>query len=209
MNDAARQGNAQQRWVGALLVLALHVGLFYALVSGLKPHAAGTRPPAFEVTLLSEIHKPSPEPLKPQSPPVALPAVTAPPVVPPPEVQVPAVQNHAISAVVAPLPAQAVALAPTAPKARLRVGVNPIYIPPVEELQRRYPREARREGLSGRVLLRLTVAPNGEVVNAVVRQGTPAGLFDTVALDYVRRFRFEKGAEEFFVDQELVFKLDQ
>ena len=204
MNDAARQGNAQQRWVGALLVLALHVGLFYALVSGLKPHTAGTRPPAFEVTLLSEIHKPSPEPLKPQPSPVA-PAVSA----PPPEVQVPAVQNHAISAVVAPLPAQAVALAPTAPKARLRVGVNPIYIPPVEELQRRYPREARREGLSGRVLLRLTVAPNGEVVNAVVRQGTPTGLFDAVALDYVRRFRFEKGAEEFFVDQELVFKLDQ
>lgn len=208
MNDAARQGNAQQRWVGALLVLALHVSLFYALVSGLKPHTPGTRPPAFEVTLLSEIQKPAPELPKPQLP-VALPAATAPPVVPPPQVQVPAVQNNAISATVAPLPAQAVALAPTAPKARLRVGINPIYIPPVEELQRRYPREARREGLSGRVLLRLTVAPNGEVVNAVVRQGTPAGLFDAVALDYVRRFRFEKGADEFFVDQELVFKLDQ
>ncbi len=209
MNDAARQGNAQQRWVGVLLVLALHVGLFYALVSGLTPHTVQTRPPAFEVTLLAEPQPPAPAPPKPRPTPVAPPAAPLPAVAPPPQVVAPAAPSHAISLPQAPLPAQPAPLAPTPPKSRLRVGVNPIYIPPVEELQRRYPREARREGLSGRVLLRLTVAPSGEVTGASVRQASPPGLFDAVALDYVRRFRFEKGAEEFFVDQELVFKLDQ
>jgi protein TonB len=209
MNDAARQGNAQQRWVGVLLVLALHVGLFYALVSGLTPHTGQTRPPAFEVTLLSESRPPAPEVPKPRPAPASTPAAPMPAVVPPPQVESPTPPSHAISTPSAPMPAQAVPLAPSPPKSRLRVGVNPVYIPPVEELQRRYPREARREGLSGRVLLRLTVAPNGEVINATVRQASPPGVFDAVALDFVRRFRFEKGAEEFFVDQELVFKLDQ
>ena len=209
MNDAARQGNAQQRWVSVLLVLALHVGLFYALVSGLTPHTTQTRPPAFEVTLLSELRPPAPETPKPHPAPAAPPAAPLPAVVPPPQISAPATPSHAIGATTTPLPTQAVPLAPAQPKSRLRVGVNPIYIPPVEELQRRYPREARREGLSGRVLLRLTVAPNGEVINATVRHASPPGLFDAVALDFVRRFRFEKGAEEFFVDQELVFKLDQ
>lgn len=90
----------------------------------------------------------------------------------------------------------------------LRTGINPIYIPPLEELQRRYPREARREGLSGQVLLRLTVSPAGDVTNAVVRESNPRGIFDALALDFVRRFRFEKGNAEFFVDQELIFKLN-
>ncbi len=208
MNDAARQGNAQQRWVGVLLVLALHVGLFYALVSGLTPHTGQTRPPAFEVTLLPELPPPAPQPprLRPAN---AAPATPTPAVVPPPQVEAPTPPSQAISTPVAPLPAQAVPLAPTPPKSHLRVGVNPVYIPPVEELQRRYPREARREGLSGHVLLRLTVAPSGDVVHAAVRQATPPGVFDALALDFVRRFRFEKGTEEFFVDQELVFKLDQ
>ena len=206
MNDAARQGNAQQRWVGVLLVLALHVGLFYALVSGLTPHTVPTRPPAFEVTLLSESRPLTPEAPKPRPAPAAAPL---PAVAPPAQIEAPAAPNHAITTPTAPLPAQAVPLAPASPKPRLRVGVNPLYIPPVEELQRRYPREARREGLSGRVLLRLTVAPSGEVINATVRHASPPGLFDAIALDFVRRFRFERGAEEFFVDQELVFKLDQ
>ncbi len=209
MNDAARQGNAQQRWVGVLLVLALHVGLFYALVSGLTPHTGQPRPPAFEVTLLPEMRPPTPEPPRPRPVQAAAPAAPVPAVVPPPQVEAPSPPSQAISIPTAPLPAQAVPIAPAPPKSRLRVGVNPVYIPPVEELQRRYPREARREGLSGRVLMRLTVAPSGEVINATVRQASPPGVFDAVALDFVRRFRFAKGAEEFFVDQELVFKLDQ
>ncbi len=82
-------------------------------------------------------------------------------------------------------------------------------MPPLEELQRRYPRAARREGLSGKVLIRLSVAPDGQVTDATIRQSTPAGLFDALALDYVKRFRFATNPEPFLVDQALVFTLDQ
>ncbi len=200
------QGEARQRWGGALLVALLHLALFYALVSGLKPHPAHAPTKAFEVSLLPEAPPPKPQPRpvappRPAQPEVALPPTPAP--APPPQ---------AISVPAAPAPPAAAPAPPApAPKPRphVRTGVNPIYMPPVEELQRRYPREARREGLSGRVVVRLTVAPDGSVANAVVRQSSPPGLFDALALDFVRRFRFEKGGEEFFVDQELVFKLDQ
>ena len=207
MTSGQFQDSARQRWGGALLVLLLHVALFYALVNGLQPHPAQTPTRAFEVSLLPELAPPKPRPpalVRPSQPqPEALPqAPPTPPQASPPQ----AVTLPAAPATPAP-PAAAPAAAP-APRPHVRSGVNPIYIPPLEELQRRYPREARREGLSGRVVVRLTVSPNGDVVNAAVRQSTPPGLFDALALDFVRRFRFEKGSEEFLVDQELVFKLN-
>ncbi|MDE2625100.1 MAG: energy transducer TonB [Betaproteobacteria bacterium] len=199
------QGEARQRWEGALVVVLLHVALFYALVSGLRPHPTQTPTRAFEVSLLPELALPKPRPpavVRPSPPqPEALPqAPAAPPQAPPPQ---------AVTLPAAPAsPAPPTPVAAAAPRPHVKSGVNPIYIPPLEELQRRYPREARREGLSGRVVVRLTVSPNGDVVNAAVRQSTPPGLFDALALDFVRRFRFERGSEEFLVDQELVFKLN-
>lgn len=208
MTSGQFQGNARQRWGGALLVLLLHVALFYALVSGLRPHPIRTPTHAFEVSLLPELPVPKPHPptvvrhAQPQ-PETLPPAPPAPPQTPPPQaVTLPAAPPS-------PAPAAPAPVAPAPPaRPHVRSGVNPIYIPPLEELQRRYPREARREGLSGRVVVRLTVSPNGDVVNATVRQSSPPGLFDALALDFVRRFRFAKGSEEFLVDQELVFKLN-
>lgn len=201
------QGEARQRWGGGLLVVLFHVALFYALVSGLRPHSVQTPTHAFEVSLLPEAPRPKPQalpaaPPQPSRPEAPLPS---PPVPLPPAPQ-------AITLPTAPAPTAPSVAKPTLPapaaKPSVRRGVNPIYIPPLEELQRHYPREARREGLSGRVVVRLTVSPAGDVVNAVVRLSVPTGVFDAPALDFVRRFRFAKGGEEFFVDQELVFKLD-
>ena len=185
--------------------MALHLALFRILVNGLQQHPGAPPPPAFEVSLLPEM--PHPHPVHATAAPAPTPA-PPPPVAAPPA---PAPAPQALTVPAAPAPpavTTAETMAPPRPVTHLRTGVNPIYIPPLEELQRRYPREARREGLSGQVLLRLTVSPAGDVTNAVVRASNPKGIFDALALDFVRRFRFEKGNAEFFVDQELIFKLN-
>ncbi len=97
---------------------------------------------------------------------------------------------------------------PPAPKPRLRTGVQPIFRPPVGDLLAAYPRQARREGITGKVLLRMTVSPAGDVINVVVRDANPKRVFDKAATEYVQRFKFEKGEDEFEVDQEIEFRLE-
>lgn len=216
--------NPSQRWASGFLVLALHLGLFYLLINGLKPHwQAHTPTRTVEVALLEAPSPPvvkatrpnppvqqatPPKPVMPKpSPPLPSPAPAPEPVhapVPPPT-QVPASPPPTMPAP-NPVPAQKPSTLPTPRKAH--AGINPIYIPPLEELQRRYPREARREGSSGRVVVRLTVSPDGLVTDAVVRHADPPGLFDQVALDFVKQFRFEKGPAPFYVDQAIDFKLN-
>jgi protein TonB len=210
MNYAATQRNTPQSVVGFLLVLVLHVLLFYALANGLGQRLMEAVSTPMQVTLIPEQVKPLPEP--PRRIPLPPKAVPPPPErVPPPEVKVatPSPPTETITVAVAPLPPKPVVInPPPAPRVRMGSEANCIT-PPPEELQRRYPRQAKRDGVSGRVLLRLSVAPNGDVIDAVVREAQPPKVFDAVALDFVRRFKCSgKGNEAYFVDQEITFKLD-
>ncbi len=214
--------NPSQRWASGFLVLALHVGLFFLLINGLKPHWQPHAPAqTVEVALLETappaamIAKPTPpvrqtppkNTIMPKpSPPPPSPAPAPEPTQAPPPVPAPPTSSPPVAPTTHPAPAQPSAL--PAPPRKAHAGVNPIYIPPLEELQQRYPREARREGLSGRVVVRLTVSSDGLVTDAIVRHANPAGLFDQVALDFVKQFRFEKGPAPFYVDQAIDFKLN-
>ena len=209
MNYAATQRNTLQTVVGFLLVLALHVLLFYALAHGLGQRLVEAVYTPMQVTLIPEQVKPLPEPPRPVVPPPK--AVPPPPeVIPPPEVRVAAPSPaETITVAAAPLPTKPMVISPpAAPKVRMGAEAN-CSTPPPEELQRRYPRQAKRDGVSGRVVLRLSVAPNGDVIDAVVREAQPPKVFDALALDFVRRFKCSgKGNEAYFVDQEITFKLD-
>ena len=209
MNYAATQRNTLQTVVGFLLVLALHVLLFYALAHGLGQRLVEAVSTPMQVTLIPEQVKPLPEPPRPVVPPPK--AVPPPPeVIPPPEVRVAAPSPaETITVAAAPLPTKPVVISPpAAPKVRMGAEAN-CSTPPPEELQRRYPRQAKRDGVSGRGVLRLSVAPNGDVIDAVVREAQPPKVFDALALDFVRRFKCSgKGNEAYFVDQEITFKLD-
>jgi len=212
----------------AALIFAglLHILLIYGLLTGLGRKVIEVIRPPVEASIIEAVKPPPPPPEPPAPPPpkAAPPKPVAPPpaFVPPPEikVQTPAPVQNTITAVVpekapeqAPVVIQKPTEAPTvvakpsppAPKPRLRAGVNPIYRPPVEELLNNYPPRARREGISGRVQLRLTISPGGEVINVVVRDAQPKKIFDRAATEYVQKFRFEKGEDEFEVDQIIEF----
>lgn len=77
------------------------------------------------------------------------------------------------------------------------------YVPPyrvtklpevASEVKATYPEEARKLGLEGQVVLRLTVDATGKVAKAVVVKGAGNG-FDEAALDAVKRFKFKPGTE--------------
>lgn len=53
-----------------------------------------------------------------------------------------------------------------------------------------YPRDALRNGTSGEVTVELTVGRDGSVIAARVVRSTPRGVFDTAALDTVKRWRY-------------------
>jgi TonB family protein len=53
-----------------------------------------------------------------------------------------------------------------------------------------YPVQARNAGISGKVVLQIDVAPNGEPAHVAVASADPAGVFDQAALDVARSWRF-------------------
>ena len=213
-----------RRTIGLAIAAVLHVILVYGLVTGLGRKVIEVIKQPIETKIIEEVKPPPPPPPENLPPPPKL-AAPPPPYIPPPEIkiQTPPPVEQTITAVTqekppapsAPViqkpveapPAKIVA-PPPAPKPRLRTGVQPIYRPPISDLLAAYPRQARREGITGHVLLRLTVNPAGDVINVVVRDAQPKRVFDRAAIDYVQRFKFEKGEDEFDVDQEIEFRLE-
>ena len=222
------QKPSQRRLIGLAVAVLAHVVLIYALINGLGRQVLEVIKQPLDIKIIEEVKLPPPPPPPPPPKNLPPPPPTAPPppaFVPPPEVKVETPPAPAITAVTqeepkpAPIviqkpvevkapPAPPAPPPPPPPKPRLRTGVQPTYRPPVAELLSAYPRQARREGITGKVLLRLTVSPAGDVINVVVRDAQPKRVFDKVATEYVSRFKFEKGEDEFEVDQEIEFRLE-
>ncbi len=78
----------------------------------------------------------------------------------------------------------------------------------------RYPRVAQRQGIEGFVTLRLRIDASGRVVDAVVVEAEPKGVFDDTAIQTARRYRFSparKGGKpvETTLQQTIRFELQQ
>lgn len=54
-----------------------------------------------------------------------------------------------------------------------------------------YPEAARKQGITGYVKMNLLIGTSGEVERVKVLEASPAGVFDQVALETIRRWRFE------------------
>lgn len=85
---------------------------------------------------------------------------------------------------------------------------------PVSRPAPRYPSAARRNRTEGFVRVRLRVDPDGRVEDVVVVESEPPGVFDRVALEAARRYRFEPAtrngqAVESTLEQRIVFRLQQ
>jgi len=65
----------------------------------------------------------------------------------------------------------------------------------VERSAPEYPRGAERRGIEGSVTVSYAIDENGNVVDAVVVESTPSGVFDRAALAAVETWRYEPNVE--------------
>lgn len=62
---------------------------------------------------------------------------------------------------------------------------------PLQRIEPPYPETARRRGIEGSVKLRVRIDEFGRVETAEVIEGDPPGVFDAIALETVRKLRFD------------------
>ena len=190
-----RAGGGSSRWLGAALVIALHVVLVVALLQFESVRTAVTAAAPVMVTLISPPRE-KPEPPKPVPPqpepqvrekprpapqppvitaqPEAPTTYTAPPPPPTPE-PTPPVE-------VVPVEAVAVAPAPVIPP-----SFNAAYL---NNPAPAYPLESRQTGEEGRVVLRVFVNERGLPQEVQVRTSSGFSRLDRTAQDTVRRWKF-------------------
>lgn len=64
---------------------------------------------------------------------------------------------------------------------------------PIHKVEPEFPLEARRIGITGKVVLRFLVKANGNVVNASVIEANPGQIFEKNALEAIKKWRFRPG----------------
>jgi len=187
-----------------IMVAALHLALGYALVNGLGRKVIEIIKPPLETKIIEEIKKPPPDTPPPPPPKLAAPP---PPFIPPPEVniQVPIVQQAPTITTVTtekPPPAPPVIAPPAPPQA------SPVRkeFKPLSRVQPSFPRQALQQGITGKVIAWVHVAPNGSVTNVEIKQSTNR-LFDREVVRALSQWRFNPEPVGFIGEYEIVFNL--
>ena len=76
-------------------------------------------------------------------------------------------------------------LDPTVPQ-----GVPDGELLPIVKVSPQYPERARQRGIEGYVLIQFTVDELGRVVDPMIIEAEPVGVFDRSAMEAVRRFKY-------------------
>ncbi len=79
---------------------------------------------------------------------------------------------------------------------------------PLRKVAAAYPRSALKNGTTGKVRARLTIGEGGDVIDVEILESSPPGVFDDAVTKAVKQYRFEADGGKYFVDQEVVFKLE-
>lgn len=198
---ASKSANWQQNRVGPLgVIVLLHVGLFFALRSGMPQAAAPVGPKTLFATFITperpavasppapQVAPPKPRKTvavsKPMPAAVAAPAphaISAPPQ-PPAAADTPSMVQEASAPAAA--PAATAQAAPAQPKT-ISSGVE--YLQPP---QPRYPSLSRRMGEEGRAILRVLVSAQGMPERAEIRASSGSARLDEAAREAVMRAQF-------------------
>jgi periplasmic protein TonB len=80
---------------------------------------------------------------------------------------------------------------------------------PLRKVAAAYPRSALKSGTTGTVKARLTVGEGGDVIDVEILESSPPGVFDDAVTKAVKQYKFEGDGTKYFVDQEVVFKLEE
>jgi len=189
-----------------MLVVALHIAIGYALVTGLARKVVEVIKAPLETKIIEEVKKPPPDTPPPPPPKLAAPP---PPFIPPPEIniQVPTVTPPPTITTVTttpppPGPPPVVRAPEPAPQPAVRREYKAAYrVDPV------FPRQAQREGISGRVIAHVVVQPNGSVSEVRIISAAPPRVFDREVIRALSQWRFNPEPVGFIGEYEIVFNL--
>jgi len=189
MNFTQQQKSPGRHALGFVVVVLLHVGLIYALVTGLGTNIVEVIKAPIETKIIEEV-KPPPPDVPPPPPPPKL-AAPPPPYIPPPEIQIaqpPPPTPMATVATVAPPAPQAPpvqrTVAPSVPDSE--VSARPIAGPPMK-----YPPRMQDQGREGQVEVTCDVDADGATSNCVVGNVVGGAAFSEAALAWVKLQRYK------------------
>jgi protein TonB len=198
---AQRERNPARHLPSITMVVILHLVLGYALVTGLARKVVEVIKQPIETKIIEELKKPPPD--VPPPPPPKL-AVPPPPFIPAPEINIQAPAQSAPTITVAP--------APTPPPAQV-APPPPAALPPVRKeykasyrVDPQFPRQAISQGLSGRVIAWVHVAPSGAVTNVEIKQSSNR-VFDREVIRALSQWKFNPEPVGFIGEYEIVFNL--
>jgi protein TonB len=191
---------------GITMVIILHVIIGYALVTGLARKVVEVLKAPIETKIIEEVKKPPPDAPPPPPPKLATPP---PPFIPPPEVNI---QLPTVT----PPPTITTVTTVKPPPGPPPVVAPPVQAPPAPLVRREYkaayrvdpvyPRQAQRDGMSGTVVARVHVAPNGSVTQVQVMSSTNR-IFDREVIRALSQWRFNPEPVGFIGEYEIVFNL--
>jgi protein TonB len=217
MDYARQQRDPTKHAIGIVFVVAVHVVVIWALLTGLARKAVEVIKKPLTATIIEEIKAPPPPP--PPPPPkriVEPPKVQAPePYVPPPDIPPPAPVAPPVITQVAPTPPPqpyviappppAPVEAPPAPPPKPAIRKDPVR-KSGEELV--YPRQAIRAGINkGRVVAQLKIDEKGNVYDVAIQSSSPPGVFDRTVIDGVKEWKYSAEGEKYVAEIEVVFVL--
>jgi protein TonB len=202
---AQYQRNPARHLPQIILVVALHILLGYALVTGLARKVVEVIKQPIETKIIEEMKKPPPDAPPPPPPKLATPP---PPFIPAPEIniQAPIQMAPTITTTPAERPPPVVAPpAPPAPVAPPQPAIRKEYKASYR-VEPTYPRQAISQGLQGKVIAWVKVSPAGTVQEVVIRESTNR-LFDREVIRALSQWKFNPEPVGFIGEYEIVFKL--
>jgi protein TonB len=206
MDYARREFNPGRHLPSILAVVVLHIVLGWALVNGLARKIVEVIKAPIETKIIEEIKKPPPDVPPPPPPKLAAPP---PPFIPPPEINIQAPP---------PPPTQTITTVTTAPPPPGPPPVAaPQVAPPQPAIRKEYrasyrvdpvfPRQAQKDGISGRVVAHVYVAPGGNVTDVKIVTAQPPRVFDREVIRALSQWKFNPEPVGFIGEYEIVFNL--
>ena len=205
MDYAQYERNPARHLPQIAFVIVLHIVVGYALVSGLARKVVEVIKQPIETKIIEEMKKPPPDAPPPPPPKLATPP---PPFIPPPEIniQAPIQIQPTITTVTTEKP-------PPGPPPKVEAPPAPVQLPAVRKeykasyrVEPTYPRQAISQGLQGKVIAWVKVAPNGAVTEVVIRESTNR-IFDREVIRALSQWKFNPEPVGFIGEYEIVFNL--
>ena len=202
--------DASRRYKGIAIVVALHILIGWAIVSGTAKNALVALKKPLEAVVIQEVIIPPPPPPPPPKPikPQEVPKVEAPPppFVPPPDVAPPTTLTApVVQSVATPPPTPAVIAPPPAPPPSPKPAVNrsDIRVACPTQVQPEMPRRAIQNGIGGVVRAQVLIK-DGAVKEVTILSGP--SLFHAAVKAAMLQYKCTAESGEITATQEFVFK---